>query len=150
MHPISKTIIKCFRNGGKIFWAGNGGSASMAAHASGEFVGRFKKDRPALPSIALTTDLATITAIANDFGYENVFSRQLEALGKPGDLLLTLSTSGKSENIRQAHLMAMKLGMTWIKFPTNDDTKLPTDETQVHHLDTIHQIAREVEEEMFP
>ena len=152
MLEISKKIIDCFKRGNKIFWAGNGGSATMASHASAEFVGKFEKDRKALPSIALTTDLATITAVGNDYGYKHVFSRQLEALGKEGDILLTLSTSGTSENITEAHRCAEKLGMEIIAFPTKTSflpLEVNTAYVQEEHLNTIHQIAREVEGEMF-
>lgn len=88
--------------GRKLLVCGNGGSAADAQHIAGEFVNRFLFDRPALPAIALTTDSSVLTAISNDYSYDKIFSRQVEALGKPGDILLAISTSGKSPNILAA------------------------------------------------
>lgn len=88
--------------GGKILLAGNGGSAADAQHWAGEFVNRFVLDRPPLPAIALTTDTSVLTAIGNDFGYERVFARQIEALGRPGDVFVAISTSGNSANLIEA------------------------------------------------
>ena len=91
--------LEALRGGGKVLLAGNGGSAADAQHLAGEFVSRFLFDRPGLPAIALTTDTSVLTAIANDYGYEHVFSRQLEALGQPGDVFIAISTSGRSPNV---------------------------------------------------
>ena len=88
--------------------AGNGGSAADAQHISAEFVSRFYFDRPGLPSVALTTDTSALTAIGNDYGYENVFSRQIEALGNAGDIFIGISTSGKSKNVVNALISANK------------------------------------------
>jgi phosphoheptose isomerase len=88
-----------FREGGKLLACGNGGSASDAQHLVAELVGRYVEERRALPAIALNTDVAVLTSVANDYGYENVFARQVQALGAPGDLLLAISTSGRSPNI---------------------------------------------------
>lgn len=88
--------------GGKLLFCGNGGSAADAQHLAAEFVNRFLMDRPALPAIALTTDTSALTAIGNDMGYVEVFSRQIEALGRPGDLLVAISTSGNSPNVIRA------------------------------------------------
>ena len=87
--------IKCIRDGGKILLAGNGGSAADAQHIAGEFVSRFAFDRPGLAAIALTTDTSILTAIGNDYGYEKLFARQIQALGKRGDVFIGYSTSGK-------------------------------------------------------
>ena len=95
-------LIATVRNGGKILAAGNGGSAAQAQHFAGEFVGRFKRERAAYPMLSLTVDTSIITAIANDYSYHDVFARQIEALGQPGDLFVAISTSGKSENLLRA------------------------------------------------
>ena len=99
------------RAGGKILFCGNGGSAADAQHLAAELTGRFEANRRAIAAIALTTDTSALTAIANDFGYERVFARQVEALGKPGDVLYAISTSGNSPNVTAAIEAAKKLGM---------------------------------------
>ena len=98
----AQACISCLRNGGKILLAGNGGSAADAQHIAGEFVSRFAFDRPGLPAIALTTDTSILTAIGNDYGYEKLFARQVQALGNQGDVFIAYSTSGKSPNILRA------------------------------------------------
>jgi D-sedoheptulose 7-phosphate isomerase len=102
-------ITTTIKNGNKVLLAGNGGSAADAQHIAAELSGRFVKERKALPGIALTTDTSAITAIANDYGYEFVFSRQLEALAQPGDLFIGISTSGNSEGILNAFHSAKKI-----------------------------------------
>lgn len=102
-------ITSTLKNGHKVLVAGNGGSAADAQHIAAELSGRFVKERKALPGIALTTDTSAITSIANDYGYEYVFSRQLEALAQPGDLFIGISTSGNSEGILNAFKAATKL-----------------------------------------
>ena len=97
--------------GGKILFCGNGGSAADAQHLAAEFVNRFLMDRPALPAIALTTDTSALTAIGNDMGYEEVFARQVEALGRPGDMLVAISTSGNSPNVIRALERASAAGL---------------------------------------
>lgn len=92
-------VVNTIRRQGRLFVAGNGGSASQADHIAGEFVGRFEKDRQPYPAFSLATSIASLTAIANDFSYEEVFARQLRAFGQSGDLVIALTTSGKSENI---------------------------------------------------
>ena len=89
-------IVSSFKSDNKLIFCGNGGSASDAQHLAAEFVGRYKKDRPALPAIAITTDTSALTAIGNDYGFEKIFSRQLSALGNSGDTLIAISTSGNS------------------------------------------------------
>jgi D-sedoheptulose 7-phosphate isomerase len=101
---------ECLRGGHKIFACGNGGSAADAQHLVAELVGRFLAERRALPAIALTADTATITSISNDYGYERVFARQIEALAREGDLLFAISTSGNSPNVVQAAQTARGLG----------------------------------------
>jgi phosphoheptose isomerase len=104
-------LVACFRRGGKLLVFGNGGSAADAQHLAAEFVGRFELDRQALPAIALTTDSSALTAIANDFGYENVFARQVDALGRRGDVALAISTSGESPNVLHGVAAAAAAGM---------------------------------------
>ncbi len=107
----AELLNKTFENGNKVLICGNGGSAAEAQHFSDEMIGRFKKDRRPYPVIALTADSAAITCIANDFGYEEVFARQVEGLGKEGDLLIGISTSGNSKNILKAVEVAKGKGM---------------------------------------
>ncbi|MCK5146965.1 D-sedoheptulose 7-phosphate isomerase [bacterium] len=104
-------LIKCLSSGGKILLCGNGGSAADAQHLAAEFVGRYLLDRNAYPAIALTTDTSILTAVANDFGYDAVFARQVEALGRPGDCLIGISTSGSSENVIKAMDQAALSGL---------------------------------------
>ena len=110
----AETIVDCFENGGTVFFCGNGGSAADAQHLAAEFSGRYLVDRPGLPAIALTTNTSALTAIGNDYGYDDVFARQLESLGAPGDVLVAITTSGKSPSIRTAVGAADALGMTVI------------------------------------
>lgn len=143
---IAKKLIACFKRGNFCFVIGNGGSASEANHFAGEMVNRFFHDRRALPMLSLCADNAVMTSIANDYGFENIFSRQLEAFGRKGDVLITLSTSGGSANIQKANEMAQKLGIEIISFPTNHETKMDTPHTQGVHLDMLHDISKLVEE----
>ena len=108
IESFSKIINNALLNNKKILTCGNGGSASDAQHFSAELVGRFKKERVSLPAIALNTDTSSITAIANDYDYKRVFSRQIEGLGQKGDILLAISTSGNSKNIKEAIKSARK------------------------------------------
>lgn len=107
-------IANSLKSSGTIFWCGNGGSAADSQHIAAEFVGRFKKDRRPLRSIALTTDTSVLTCVANDYSYEEIFSRQLNALGREGDVLVAITTSGQSENIKQALIQAHKMGIKTI------------------------------------
>jgi len=104
-------VLATFANGGKIMFCGNGGSAADAQHLATEYVVRFARERRALPALALTTDTSMITAGANDYGYETIFSRQVEALGRAGDLLILHSTSGESPNLLLAAQTASRLGV---------------------------------------
>ena len=109
-----ETAVATLKAGGKILLCGNGGSAADAQHIAAELTGRYKTERSALAGIALTTDTSALTAIGNDYGYEFVFSRQLEALGREGDLLIAISTSGNSGNVVKALELAQKIGIKTI------------------------------------
>ena len=111
---VINDCMQSLRAGNKIIFIGNGGSAADSQHLAAELVGRYKKNRPSIAAIALTTDTSALTAIANDFGYEEVFARQLESLGKKGDVLFALSTSGNSANILRAITVAKTMGMVVI------------------------------------
>ncbi len=108
---IAHRIADSLSAGHKLLTCGNGGSASDAEHIAAEFVGRFRRERKGLPAIALTSCTATLTSIANDYGFENIFARQVEAYGTPGDILLAISTSGKSPNVLAAVRTAVNLGI---------------------------------------
>jgi D-sedoheptulose 7-phosphate isomerase len=110
----SSEIIECYRQGNKILFAGNGGSAADAQHMAGEYVSRYEFDRPGLAAIALTTDTSILTSIGNDYGYDKLFQRQIEALGKPGDIFIAYSTSGSSENIVNGLMAAKAAGLKTI------------------------------------
>ncbi len=109
-------VAEALRAGGKLLLCGNGGSAADAQHWAGELVSRFAYDRPGLAAIALTTDTSILTAIGNDYGYERLFARQVEALGRPGDVLFALSTSGRSPNVLAALAAARAHGLRTIGF----------------------------------
>jgi len=113
---IAEVIANALRGGNKLLIAGNGGSAGDAQHIAAEIVGRYKKDRPAYAAIALTTDTSALTAIGNDYGFEQVFSRQVEGLGQRGDVLLAITTSGRSPNILAALKVARQRGLVTIGF----------------------------------
>jgi len=117
-------IIETLENGGKILICGNGGSAADAQHIAAEFVGRYETERRALSAIALTTDTSTLTALANDYGFEQVFARQVEALGSAGDLLIALSTSGNSPNVNTAVMSARRIGCKTIGLTGSEGKKL--------------------------
>ena len=110
----SEIIFKSLKKGGTIFWCGNGGSAADSQHIAAEFVGRFKKNRKPLRSIALTTDTSILTCVSNDYSFEEVFSRQIDALGRKGDVLVAISTSGNSRNVKRAIIQAQKMGLKTI------------------------------------
>jgi len=114
IEKVADLLIQCLKNDGTIFWCGNGGSASDSQHLAGELVGRFVGERRPLKSIALTADSAVMTCIINDYGYEHIFSRQVEALGSEGDVLVGITTSGNSQNVLYAFKVAEQKGMTTI------------------------------------
>jgi D-sedoheptulose 7-phosphate isomerase len=107
----SKIVTEALKKNKTIFWCGNGGSAAESSHLAAELIGRFKGNRIPLASISLNADIAALTCIANDFGYNQIFSRQIEGLGKTGDVLIVLSTSGKSENISNVLIKAKEMGI---------------------------------------
>jgi len=117
-------ITAAIKNGKKVLLAGNGGSAADAQHIAAELSGRFVKERKALPGIALTVDTSALTAIANDYGYAHVFSRQVEALAQPGDLFIGISTSGNSQGILNAFAAAKKTGCKTLGFSGRDGGKM--------------------------
>jgi D-sedoheptulose 7-phosphate isomerase len=111
LEAAARACVASLQQGGKILFAGNGGSAADAQHMAGEFVSRFAFDRPGLAAVALTTDTSILTAIGNDYGYEQLFSRQVQALGRRGDVLVAYSTSGRSLNILRALATARESGL---------------------------------------
>jgi D-sedoheptulose 7-phosphate isomerase len=119
-------IVRCLLDGNKILSCGNGGSACDALHFSGEMLNRFKHERPSLPAIALTADISTITSIANDSHYNEVFAKQIRALGQPGDVLLAISTSGNSANILNAIKAAHDRNVNVIAMTGYDGGKIPS------------------------
>lgn len=120
----AETMTASLLRDGKILSCGNGGSAADAQHFSGELLGRFEIERPGLPAIALTTDTSTLTALANDYSFEDIFAKQVRALGQPGDILLAISTSGNSENVLRAITMAHDRSMAVIALTGGDGGKI--------------------------
>mgnify|MGYP001432161706 CR=1 FL=1 len=110
----AEVIAKSIECGGTIFWCGNGGSAADSQHIAAEFVGRFKKNRKPLRSIALTTDTSILTCVSNDYSFEEIFSRQIKALGRKGDVLVAITTSGNSKNVKQGLIQARRMGLKTI------------------------------------
>lgn len=124
LDSIAAVIAECLRSGRRAYTLGNGGSAADAQHIACELLGRFKRERAALPALALSTDTSTLTAIANDLGYERVFARQIEGLVQPGDVVWALSTSGDSPNVLEAVRAAAARGATVIGFTGQSGGKL--------------------------
>ena len=158
---IAERIAAALKSGGKVLLAGNGGSAADAQHIAAEFVGRFIDDRAPLAAIALTTDTSALTSIANDYGFEQIFARQVEGLGRRGDVLLALSTSGKSPNILAALRLARERELVTVGFTGSKGENLralcdhllvaPADDTPVIqqiHLAVAHGICDEIEQSM--
>lgn len=114
-----KIIAKAMKSGNKLMVAGNGGSAADSQHIVAEFVSRLTRDRPALPAVALTTDTSILTAIGNDFSYDNVFERQVEAIGRPGDVFLGISTSGNARNLVKALALCREKGIATVGYLGN-------------------------------
>ncbi len=158
---IAELCTKAYQEGNKVIWAGNGGSAADAQHMAGEMVSKFYFDRPALTSIALTTDTSIITAIANDYGYEHVFSRQLQANARRGDVFIGISTSGNSRNLVESLDTCRELGVTavalvgaascqmdkWdyvVKIPSTSTPRIQECQTLIGHI-----ICCIVEENLF-
>lgn len=134
------------KNGHTIFWCGNGGSAAESSHLAVELIGRFKNNRRPLPSISLNADTSALTCIANDFGYDEIFSRQLEGLARQGDILVVLSTSGNSENVLKALRKAKEIGVVTIALLGKDggrafelaDNAIVIDSTETARIQEIH------------
>ncbi len=154
--------VDVYKNSKKILIAGNGGSAADAQHFAAELVGRYGFDRPSLPALALTTDTSNLTAIGNDYGYDQVFSRQLEGMGVEGDLFIGISTSGNSQNILNAFTSAKAKGITTVALTGRDGGKMaevadytlivPSDATpriQESHLLIEHMICDAIEKSIF-
>lgn len=161
IEDTAKAITDAIRNGGKVLVCGNGGSASDALHMVGEIVGRFQKERSSWPAIALNADVATMTAIANDYGYDCVFARATEAYMQPKDVLLGISTSGNSENVYRAVLQAKKNGGKTAALLGRDGGKIAkevdyplvvpgkvTARIQESHIMIIHILCELVENEL--
>jgi len=160
----SQMVTHCLLGGGKILSCGNGGSAGDAQHFSSEMLNRFEMERPGLPAVALTTDSSTLTSIANDYSYEQVFSKQVSALGQQGDILLAISTSGNSANVnraieaaheREMQVIALsgKQGGDMAQLLTSNDVEIrvPSDSTariQEVHLLAIHCICDLVDHQL--
>lgn len=158
-------MVKCLLNNGKILSCGNGGSAGDAQHFSSEMLNRFERERPSLPAIALTTDTSTLTSIANDYTYNEVFSKQIRALGQPNDVLLAISTSGNSSNIiqaiqvahdRQMHIVALtgRNGgdMAALLTAADVEIRVPATSTariQEVHLLVIHCLCDFIDQQLF-
>ena len=159
---VSKKTIEVYKNGNKTLIAGNGGSAADAQHIAGEFVSKFYFDRPGLASIALTTDSSILTAVGNDYGYEKIFSRQVQSNGTTGDLFIGISTSGNSHNIIEALKECKEKGITTVGLTGDSGGKMkdlcdyciciPSNQTpriQESHILIGHIVCSIVEEELF-
>lgn len=162
----SEIMVECLQNQGTILSCGNGGSASDAQHFSAELINRFERERPPLSALALSTDTSTLTSIANDYDYDLVFSKQVEALGRSGDVLLAISTSGNSANVMQAIASAQRKGLKVVALTGKDGGKiasmLKSDDIEVRiphsrtmriqecHILAIHCFCDQIDEALFP
>ena len=162
IEKVSKLCVELYKGDKKTILAGNGGSAADAQHIAAEMVGRYGFDRPSLPSLALTTDTSALTAIGNDYGYDKVFSRQLEGMGQNGDIFIGISTSGNSINIINAFNSAKEKGITTVALVGRDGGDMakladialivPSDSTpriQESHILIGHIICDIIEKEIF-
>tara|TARA_B110000008_G_scaffold103589_1_gene106566 strand:+ start:197 stop:772 length:576 start_codon:yes stop_codon:yes gene_type:complete len=139
-------VINSLKKGNKIIFCGNGGSAGDSQHLAAELMGRYKVDRKPLPAIALTVDTSAITAIGNDYGYENVFSRQLKGIGNKGDVLIAISTSGKSKNVIKAIEEAKNMGIyvislsgsSWSEMQDLSDLNINAQSDETNHIQEMH------------
>jgi len=160
---VAAACVEALRHGSKILFAGNGGSAADAQHLAGELVSRFAYDRPGLPAFALTTDTSVLTAIGNDYGYERLFARQIEAVGSAGDVFFAISTSGRSPNILAALKAARDKGLVTVGLTGRSGGQMPglcnlllrvpsdsTPRIQEGHIAMGHAICAIIEEQMFP
>ena len=159
---VAKLCVKVYQGDNKTILAGNGGSAADAQHIAAELVGRYGFDRPSIPSLALTTDTSNLTAIGNDYGYDYIFSRQLEGMGQKGDVFIGISTSGNSVNVINAFESAKKKGITTVALVGRDGGKMakmadyalvvPSDATpriQESHILIGHILCDIIEKEIF-
>lgn len=158
---LAENCINTLKNGGRIFFCGNGGSFADAQHLAAELVSRLRFNRDALPAIALGTNSSNLTAIGNDYGYEQVFSRELKALGRPGDLLITISTSGNSPNVLMAAETAKNMNITSYAWTGHSGGKLAsvcnclkvpstqTDKIQEVHIMMGHIVCHLIEKNIF-
>jgi len=159
---VAKLCVKLYQGDNKTILAGNGGSAADAQHIAAELVGRYGFDRPSIPSLALTTDTSNLTAIGNDYGYDYIFSRQLEGMGQKGDVFIGISTSGNSVNVINAFESAKKKGITTVALVGKDGGKMakmadyalvvPSDATpriQESHILIGHILCDIIEKEIF-
>ena len=159
---VAQLLIRAFHEGRKVLLFGNGGSATDASHLAAEFVGRYRRDRPPLPAIALTTDMAALTCIANDYDYHEIFARQIEAHGRSGDVAIAISTSGNSPNVLQGAETAQARGLTTIGWTGATGGRLielvdhcfcvPSTETariQECHITMGHVLCELIEEQLF-
>ena len=159
---VSKIIANAFNDSKKVILFGNGGSSTDASHIAAEFINRFKRERPGLPAIALNTDMAVITSIANDYDFSEIFAKQLKAISNEGDIVIALSTSGNSPNILKAMDVARKKRLTTVAFTGSKGDKfaskatyafiVPSDNTpriQETHITIGHVICQMVEEILF-
>ena len=159
---VAKRILAAYRKGNKVLFFGNGGSACDASHLAAELVNRYKKDREGLPALALTTDMAIVTSIGNDYDYAELFSRQIKTMGNKGDIAIAISTSGNSPNVLKAVEMARQKGITTVGFTGKDGGKLaglvdyafiiPSNNTariQEAHITLGHLLCELIEDEMF-
>jgi D-sedoheptulose 7-phosphate isomerase len=165
IHLAGEAMVNSLLNNGKILSCGNGGSAGDAQHFSAELLNRFEKERPGLPAMALTTDSSTLTAIANDYSYEEIFSKQVSALGQAGDVLLAISTSGNSANVAAAMKAAQERQMLTVVLSGNDggtmagllgeqdiEIRVPSNRTariQEVHLVVIHCLCDFIDTQLF-
>lgn len=160
---MADATVASMKAGGKLMVAGNGGSAADAQHIAGEFISRLMFDHPPLAAIALTTDTSAITATANDYGYEQVFERQVQGLGRPGDVFLGISTSGNSPNVLRALAKAREMGIVTLGFTGGTNGKMVgacdmllcaasswTPIIQQVHITAVHLYCALVERAMFP
>ena len=162
LDAIASLLVQTYRKGGKSLWAGNGGSAADAQHMAAELVNKFRLNRSGLPAMALTVDTSILTAIGNDYGYDQVFSRQIVALGRPGDVFVGISTSGNSENLVKALDACREKGLVSVAvvgekpcrmdaydyvlhIPSSDTPRIQECQTLVGHI-----LCEIVEQELFP
>ena len=159
----AELVVKAIAGGGKLLVMGNGGSAADAQHFAAELVGRFRRERAALPAVALTTDTSILTAVGNDYGFENIFRRQVEALARPGDVVCGISTSGRSPNVVQAMEAARSMGCRTLALLGGNGGQMialadvallvPSDQTpfiQEAHLTIIHILCDLIEQTTLP